>query len=115
MKSRAHFEQAGRPAAQSNSSCRRLGNSAQNFEQRAFAGSVVTDDADNLTFFDLKVDIFQGPELFDFITLYNLAPAKHIDSLACEIARLANKNITQRGIALAAPCPMSNEIALGKI
>ena len=42
----------------------RLGDAAQNLEQRAFASAIASDDADDFTPFDLEGDIAQRPTLF---------------------------------------------------
>jgi len=36
--------------------------SAQDFEQCAFACAVAADDADHIAFFDIEVDVFESPE-----------------------------------------------------
>ena len=98
MKSRAHFEQACHPSAQHNAPFGRLGDAAKNLQQRAFAGSVAADDADDLALFDFEVDVLERPEFLDLIALDNLSPANYVGSLACEVARFADDRIAQRSM-----------------
>jgi hypothetical protein len=46
--------------------CGRLGDATEDFEKRAFAGPVATDDAQNLASPDLEVHILKRPEFFEF-------------------------------------------------
>ena len=62
MKARADFEQAAHAAVDIDLRRGRLGDAAEHFEQRAFAGAVAADDADDFAFCDLEVHIAQRPE-----------------------------------------------------
>ena len=49
---------------------------AKDLEQRALTSAVAANNADDLALFNLKAYVFKRPELFDFVTLNNLPPAK---------------------------------------
>ena len=66
---------------------------SQDMQKRAFAGTIFPDDANNLPSLDFKADVPEGPELFDFITLNDLSPAKHIPCLAREIHDLPRHHV----------------------
>ena len=91
----------------------RLGDAAQDLEQRALAGAVAADDAEHLALLDLEADILQRPELLDLVALDDLPAAHDVDGLARDIARLAAKHVAQRRVvvALAALGPMAEEVA----
>ena len=65
----------------------RLGDAAEDLQQRAFAGAVAPDDAENFALFDLEAHVLQRPEFLDLVALNNLPAADHVDSLAGEIAQ----------------------------
>jgi hypothetical protein len=64
MKSRAHLEQAGDPAVQRDAALGRLGDAAENLQQRALARPVPADDADDIPLEDVDINILEGPEMF---------------------------------------------------
>ena len=92
MKAGADFEQARDPAAQDRASARRLGDPAQNLQQRRFAGAVASDDAEHLAALDLEAHILQRPEFLDLVALHDLPAADKIDRLARKIPRLARRS-----------------------
>src|SRR5262249_39688898 len=59
----ADFEQAADPATQLDASRRRLGDAAQDLEQRRLAGAVAADDADDLTRLDGERHVLEGPQI----------------------------------------------------
>lgn len=69
MKSCAHFEQARQAATHFDTAFAGGCNAAESFEQRAFAGAVAADDADDFAGLDFEVDVLQGPEPFFFFGL----------------------------------------------
>ena len=75
---------ATRPRSRTRPSCR-LGDAAQDLEQRALAGTVAADDADDLALLDLEAHILERPELLDLVALNDLAPAQHVGGLARKI------------------------------
>ena len=62
MEAGAHFQQAGHAAAQFDPAFGRLGDAAQDFEQRGFARAVAANDAHDLALFDFKGNIFERPK-----------------------------------------------------
>ena len=101
VKAGADLEQAADAAAQPHPPLGRLGDAAEDLEQRALAGSVAADDADDLALLDLEADILQRPEFLDLVALNDLSAVEEISRLAHEIARLAPNDVTQRRITLA--------------
>src|SRR5262249_30731905 len=85
---------------------------AENFEKRALASSVATDDSNNLASLHFEVDIPQSPKLLELVTLNDLLAVKQIPRLAHTVARLASDNVAQRRIALAFTGLMTNNVAL---
>src|ERR1700681_2279221 len=63
MKARSHLQQAGDPTTNVYAATGRLCDPAQDLEERALAGSVVSNDAEYLAFFHLEGDIPKRPEL----------------------------------------------------
>ena len=117
MKTGADLEQACDAAPQQNSPLGRLRDAAQDLEQRALAGTVAADDADDLALLDLEADILERPEFLDLVALNDLSPANTVDRLARKIASLATDDVAQRciaGAALAADC-MANQVSLRQI
>src|SRR5262245_50504293 len=64
MKSSADFQQAGYATPNPNAAGRRLCDSAQELEKRAFPGAVAADDGRGLALSNFKRDVLQGPEFF---------------------------------------------------
>jgi hypothetical protein len=62
MKPRPHFDQGGQPPADRDFARRRHRDAGQQLENRALAGTVVTDDAERFALADLKGNVAQGPE-----------------------------------------------------
>ena len=63
MKAGADFEQAGHAPVDAHPACGRFGDAAEDFEQRALAGAVAADDADDFAAFDFEGNILERPEL----------------------------------------------------
>ena len=57
MKAGADFEQASNTTAKNYAPSGRLGDAAENLEERAFAGSVASDNPQYLAALDLEADI----------------------------------------------------------
>ena len=68
MKAGADLEQACDTSPELHPPPGRLGDAAEDFEERALAGAVAADDAQYLPALDLEADILQGPELLDLIS-----------------------------------------------
>ena len=62
MKAGADLQQAAHPAADHCPAMRRLGDAAEDFQQRALAGAVATDDADDFSLGDLERNVSQRPK-----------------------------------------------------
>ena len=62
VKTGADLEQAGHPSLDLDTSRRRIRNSRENLEQRALAGAVSADDADDLPRPDVEGNVTQGPK-----------------------------------------------------
>src|SRR6516165_616480 len=88
MKSRPDFEQACDASSNQNAPISRLGDAAEDFEERALAGSVATNDANDFARFDLEAYVFEGPELLDLIALNDLSAAEHVDCFSHKISGL---------------------------
>ena len=101
MKAGADLQQARHPPAQPDAPCGRLGDAAQDLEQRALAGAVPTDDANDLAALDLETDVLERPEFLDLVALNDLAAAKRIDCLSREVPRFPGNHVAQRGITFA--------------
>jgi len=69
MKPRSHLEQRPHSALEIDLSRRRLDDARQDLEQRALAGPVATDDADDLAVRDVERDVVERPELLDGLSL----------------------------------------------
>ena len=68
----ADLEQAGDASAQFNPPLGRLGDSAEDLEQRAFASAIAADHAENFPLLDIEANVFERPEFLDLISLYHL-------------------------------------------
>src|SRR5262249_21354841 len=75
METSADLQQARDPTAQQNPAFRRLSNTAEDLEQRTFAGSISPNDADDLALLHLEAHILECPELLHSVALNNLPPA----------------------------------------
>src|SRR5271155_2083581 len=102
MKAGADLEQARDTAAQGDPPGGRFCDAAQNLQKGALAGSVAADDAENLAFPDLKIDIPKRPEFLDLTSLEKLSTASGPDRHAREITDLLSDHIAQRRIPLVA-------------
>ncbi len=117
MKAGADFEQAGDAAAQGDAPLGRLGDAGQDLEQRALAGAVAADDAEDLALAHLEVDILERPEFLDRVALHDLPAAQEIAGLAAEIPQLLANDIAQCGVTglpFALPA-VADQIALRQI
>ena len=115
VKAGADLEQAADAAAQPHPALGRLGDAAEDLEQRALAGAVAADDADDLALLDFEAHVLQRPKLLDLVALNDLLAAKEISRLAYEVARLACDDVTQRFISFALSGLMADQVALGQI
>ena len=96
MKSSSDLKEARNSSPYRDSAIRWFGDATQNLEQRALAGPVTANDADDFALFDFRTYIFECPEFFDLIALYHLASANEIGSFAREVSNLAAGDVTQR-------------------
>src|SRR5262249_53684829 len=78
MKPRTHFEQARDTSPGSHSASSRLRDATKDLQKRAFASTVASDDAKNLTLLDLEVNVPQRPEFFDLVALNDLPAVQHV-------------------------------------
>ena len=93
MKTRSDLEQARNASTQQNSPLRRFRDAAQDLEQRALAGTVAANDANNFTLLNLEAYVLERPEFLDLIALNDLSPAKQVDCFAHEVAGLATDDV----------------------
>src|SRR5262245_58846007 len=63
MKTGAHFQQRSNTPADFCASARGFGYARENPEQRALAGAIATNDADQVTTIDLERDIVECPDV----------------------------------------------------
>ena len=88
----------------------------ENLEERALAGTVAADDADDLTLLHIEAHILERPELLDLITLNDLAPAQHVGGLASKILYAMSDDIPQcRVVVVTTLGNMADQIGLRKI
>ena len=64
VKTGPHFEQAADAAANDRPAGGRLGNTRHDFQERAFAGAVATNDADHFPRLHVERHVLKGPEFF---------------------------------------------------
>ena len=115
MKAGADFEQARDPAAQNRTPSGRLGDPAQDFQQRDLPAPLrpmMPSTSPRLT---SKAHIPQGPEFLDLVALHDLPAAKKVDRLARKVASLARDDVAQRRVPFALGGLMSDQIALREI
>ena len=62
VKARSDFEQTRHAPFDADAPGRRLGDAAQNFQQRGFSRAVAPDDADDFALFDVKRHVLERPE-----------------------------------------------------
>src|SRR5262245_25989535 len=115
MKPGADLQQARDPSAQRQASLGWLGDTAQDVEQRALAGAVAADDADDFALLHLEAHILERPELLDLVALHDLPATYEISGLAGETARLAHDGVAQCRMAVALGSLVANQIALGEV
>src|SRR5262249_5266569 len=72
-------EKPRHPTTERDQTLRRLGDAAQNFEERAFAGAVPADDPNDLTALDFEAYVLKRPELLDLVALHDLTAAGDVD------------------------------------
>src|SRR5437773_2209014 len=63
MKAGANLQQRADAAMYHGASCGGLGDAREEFEQRAFAGSVAADNAHGLAVLDLERDVLERPDI----------------------------------------------------
>ena len=66
MESGAYFEEARDTTSCANCAGSGGGHAAQQFKERALAGSVSADDAYDVTLFHFKIDVLESPDVFAF-------------------------------------------------
>ena len=66
VESGAHFEEACDAPLGADCACGGGGYSAEEFEEGAFAGSVPSDNAYDVTLFHFEIDVFESPDVFAF-------------------------------------------------
>src|SRR5437867_1917583 len=115
MKAGAHLQEARDPTAQRHATLGRLGDAAQDFEQRALAGAVATDDADDFALLHLEAYILERPELLDLVALHDLPPADQVGGLARKASRLAYDGVAQRRMAIELCGLVADQVALGEV
>src|SRR3984893_18899420 len=108
----ADLQEARDPPAQAHAPRSRLRDAAQNFEYGALAGTVLADDANDLTALHVEAHVLERPEFLDLVALNDLPTMEGIDRLACEVACFAGDHVAERHIALALSAAMANEVAL---
>src|SRR5712691_2060846 len=109
------LQQTGNSTLQNHTSFVRLGNPAQDFQQRRFPGSVPPDDAEDLALLDLEAHAPQRPEFLYLVALDNLPSAHEIGHFSREVASLARDDIAQRRVTLALTGPVTDQVSLGKV
>jgi hypothetical protein len=95
VKAGPDFEKARNTASEHDAPRRRLGDAAEDLEERALARAVAADDAEHLAPLDLKAHILSRPKLLDLIALDDLLAPHHGERLACEVASLATDNFAK--------------------
>ena len=117
VKAGADLEQAGDAAAQHDPPLGRLGDAAQDLEQRALAGAVAADDAQDLALLDLEADILERPEFLDLVALNDLSSANDVDSFAGDVADLTPNHVAQSRIVRAALAAglMAHQVFFGQV
>ncbi len=68
MKAGSDFKETCDTALDLDPARARLGDPRQDFQQRRFSSTVAPNDADDVTAIEFEGKVFQGPELFDFVT-----------------------------------------------
>ena len=63
MKTRADFQQGANTTVGTDSAGSRTGYSGKEFQEGRFAGTVLTDDADDVALLDLEVDVAERPDV----------------------------------------------------
>src|SRR5437868_5514263 len=63
MKTNADFKKTGDSPSDSNASLGWIGDPAEDFQKSRLARAVAADDSDDLSSFDLEIDVAQGPKL----------------------------------------------------
>src|SRR5215831_6667370 len=112
MKSSADFKEARRSSVQRDVSFRRLGDTADDLEQRALASAVAADDTENVPLLNVETHIAQCPERFHLVTLDDLLATGDVDQLPCKITRFSRQHFTESRVLLTQA--MSDRIALGE-
>src|SRR5713226_6989986 len=66
MKSRTHLKQTSDPPAQLNVTFSGVSDARKNLEQSAFSRPIAANDRDHFTFFNVKINVAQGPKIVPF-------------------------------------------------
>ena len=69
VKPGAHFQETRHSSCNGNPTLSGIGNAAENFQERRFAGAIAADDANAVAAQDLERHILERPELFDLVAL----------------------------------------------
>ena len=89
MKSGPDLQQTADSAMDLDVPCRGFGDSRQDLQECAFAGTVAADDSRDFPGLDFDVESFQGPEIFvGFVTL---AAANRLKAAVAEFITLSRK------------------------
>ena len=103
VEARSDLEQARDTPTQQDAPFCRLGDAAQDLQQRALSGAVATDDTENLALFDLEAHIPKRPKFLDFIALHHLPTTNDIGRLARKIVDFASDDVAQRRVFVFPP------------
>ena len=98
MKTRSYFKEAGHTAVDRDPTASGFGNTAEDLEKRGFTRAVATNDPDTIASSDLEADVFECPELFDFIALDDGPAGQHVAGLAREVLGVVRDHVAQCGV-----------------
>src|SRR5262249_36744157 len=107
------LEETCDPALDLNTAGARLRNAGKYFQQRRFARTVATDNANGFASPYLEVQTLNSPELLDFIASDELAAPYHVPCRACEAFHCLGDDVAQRDIRLALGL-MADQVFLAK-
>jgi len=95
----AHLQQAGHPALDRHPPGARLGDAAQDLEQRTLARAVAPDNAHGFPAPDLEAHVLDRPDLFQVVALDDRLAAQQVGRGAPEGARIVHQSIAQGRVA----------------
>jgi hypothetical protein len=79
----------------------RFSDAAEDLEKSALASPVSPDNTNDLTFFDVEIQVPECPELLDSSALKDLLALQHLPSLARDVRNFPCNYIAQCGVRLA--------------